>query len=395
MKSLKSKDNSAFLCSSLAITLLFIISACSPGTPDVEIPEDIAAMENVAIYPGDAEPKYDISFSKGAVFGDTDEIFISSISGIAVDESGNLFLADNSEAVVHAYDAEGNYRFKIGRRGEGPGEFNSTYQPTLHNGNLYVLDIQQQRVSVFNPSDGSFIQNIRMGGGGQDFSGFPLGFYPLSGDRFLVYYNSVERDGERFQRKFFPRILDSEGEVLQSDIVDFKPGEMFMLQSENRFQIMSLPYMGESRYSLTQDEEIIWGFTDRVFLQVVSTDGEYKRAIYHSRQNPPLDRTAFLENYEDEAIRNSIRELGIPDVRQAFQTFIVDSEDRIWIALTTEDTDENEWWVLDKEGEKLAAFMRPASDRLLTAKNGNAYFFEESEVGLQEVVSYRIEFEES
>ena len=377
-----------------AVTLLFIICACSSGTPEMEVPEDIAAMENVAIYSGDEEPKYDISFSKEAVFGDTDEIFLRSISGIAVDESGNLFLADNSEAVVHAYDPDGNYRFRIGRRGEGPGEFNSTYQPTLHNGDLYVLDIQQQRVSLFNPYDGSFIKNIRMGGGGQGFSGFPLGVSPLSGDRFLVYYSSMDRDGEKYYRKFIPRLLDSEGEILQEDIVDFKPGEMFMLQSENNIQIMSLPYMGESRYALTQDEEIIWGFTDRVFLQIVSTDGEYKRSIYHTRQNPPLDGTALLENYEDETIRNSIRGLGIPDVRQAFLSFMVDSEDRIWIALTTEDMQENEWWVLDNNGEKLAAFMRPVSDRLLAAKNGKAYFFEENEVGLQEVVSYRIEFEE-
>ncbi|MFO7845353.1 MAG: 6-bladed beta-propeller [Balneolaceae bacterium] len=376
-----------------AVTLLFIISACS-SEPEMEIPEDIAAMENVAIYSGDEEPKYDISFSKEAVFGDTDEIFIRSISGIAVDESGNLFLADNREAVVHAYDPTGNYRFKIGRRGEGPGEFNSAYQPILHNGDLYVLDIQQQRVSLFNPDDGSFIKNIRMGGGGQDLSGFPLGFSPLSGDRFLVYYSSMDRNGEKYYRKFIPRLLDSEGEILQDDIVEFKPGEMFMLQSENSIQMMSLPYMGESRYALTQDEEIIWGFTDRVFLQVVSTDGQYKRSIYHSRQNPPLDGTALLENYEDEVMRNTIRELGIPDVRQAFQNFVVDSEDRIWIALTTEDTEENEWWVLDNIGEKLAAFKRPVSDRLLASKNGMAYFFEENEVGLQEVVGYRIELEE-
>ena len=375
-----------------AITLLFIISACS-STPEVEIPEDIAAMENVAIYSGDAEPKYDISFTKEAAFGDTDEIFIRSISGIVVDENGNLFLADNSEAVVYAYDPMGNYRFTIGRRGEGPGEFNSVHQPRLHNGNLYVLDIQQQRASIFNQSDGSFIQNIRMAGGGQDLSGFPLGFSPLSGDRFLVYYNSMERDGERFHRKYIPRILDSDGEILKSDIVDFKTGEMFMIQSENSIQIMSLPYMGESVYSLTQDEEIIWGFSDRLFLQVVSTEGEYIRSIYHSRQNPPLDRTAFLENYEDAAVRDAIRGLGIPDVRQAFRNFTIDDEGRIWIALTTEDPLEDEWWVLDKDGEKLAAFMRPITNRFITAKDGYAYFQEESEEGLQEVVKYSFELD--
>lgn len=366
------------------------MAACS-GEAEIEIPEDIAAMENVAVFPGDAEPRYNISFSREALFGDTDEIFISSISGIDVDDSGNLFLADNSEGVIYAYDPNGNYRFTIGRRGEGPGEFNSVYQPTLKDGNLYVLDVQQQRASMFNPSDGSFIRNISMAGGGQDFSGFPLSFSPLEGDRFLVYYNSMKRDGEKFDRQYIPRVLDSEGEILQSDIVEFKPGEMFMMQSENSIQIMSLPYMGESRFSLTQNEEIIWGFTDRVFLQIVSVDGEYQRSIYHSRENPPLDRMAFLENYEDEAIRNSIRGLGIPDVRQAFLNLYIDDVDRIWISLTTENTEENEWWVLDKGGEKLASFMRPSNIGYLLSKDGYVYFREETEEGLLEVVKYKFE----
>lgn len=368
----------------------FLLAACS-GEAEIEIPEDIAAMDNVAVFSGDAKPLHDITFSKVAQFGDTDDIFIRSISGIAADENGTLFLADGGEAVIHAYDPNGVYRYSIGRRGEGPGEFNSVNQPRIVNGNLYVLDIQQQRASVFNSSDGSFIRNINMSGGGQDLSGFPLYFSPLEEDRYLVYYNSMKRDGERFERQYIPRILDSEGEILQSDIVEFTPGEMFMMQSDNNIQIMSLPFKGESMFSLTKDENIIWGFTDRVLLQIVSTDGEYLHSIYHSRENPPLDRTAFLENYEDEAIRNTIRGLGIPDVRQAFNSFYIDDEGRIWISLTTENSDENEWWVLDETGEKLAAFMRPSNHGYLLSKDGFVYFREESEDGLQEVAKYNFE----
>jgi hypothetical protein len=371
---------------------LALLSASCTGTPDIEIPEDIAAMENVAVFSGEAEPLYDITFTEEAKFGDTDEVFIGSISGIAADENGNVFMADGREATILVYDRNGNFRFTIGRRGEGPGEFNSVYRPKLYNGHLYVLDVQQQRVSVFDPENGEFIRNIAMGGGGQDFNGFPLSMDPLSEGRFLVSYNTMERDGERYLRTYVPAILDNEGEKIESGFVEFRPGVMHMMQSENSIQIMSLPYLGESVFDITSKEELVWGFTDRVFLQFLSLNGEYIRSIYHSRVNPPLDRQEMLANYEDEAMRNSIRNLGIPDVRQAFQQFKIDDENRIWISLTTGNRDENEWWVLAETGEKLAAFTRPTTDRIDLVKDGNAYFREtDEETGLVEVVKYRFD----
>ena len=377
----------------LGLLLLSIMISCT-SKPEIEIPDDIAAMENVAVYSSETEPTYSISFEEEAVYGDTEEIFLGSVSGIDVDEDGNVFLADSREATVHVYNPNGTYNFSIGRSGDGPGEFTAAYRPTLYEGELYVLDVQQQRVSVFDPADGTVQRTIQMGGGGNDLSGFPNSFDPLTENRFLVYYSSMSRDGERFLRKLEARILNSEGETEVSEMIDFESGEMFMIQSENSIQIMSLPFMRDSKSVLDQNENIIWGYTDRLFLKVVTLEGEYIRSIFYSRQNPPLDRSALLANYEVSAVRESIRSLNIPSTRPAFRNLIVDDENRIWLELFTENEEENEWWVLDEEGEKLASFLRPENHQLEQVKNGYIYFREtDAETGLQEVVKYNYQLQ--
>lgn len=377
----------------IAVILILLFFANCSSSPEVEVPGDIAELENLAVFSEEESPLYDVQFEQQAVFGDTEDIFISSIAGIDVDSNGNLYLADRSEAVVHAYNSSGGYLFTIGRKGEGPGEFNAAYQPTLFNNELYVLDIQQQRVSVFNPDNGDFLRTHSLGSGSADVSGFPMSVDPLSNNRFLVYYNSMQREGEKFYRKLTPHILDTEGNTLESAFIDFKPGEMYMMQNENSIQVMSLPFMGDSKAALTRDEEIVWGFNDRIFLQYVSLDGEYIRSIYYSREKPPLDRREMLDNYEDTAMRNAISALDIPSTRQAFLDFIIDDENRIWISLTTESEEVNEWWVLAESGEKLAAFMRASNHRLENVKDDYAYFREtDEETGLQQIVKYRFRF---
>ncbi len=376
---------------SLIPIFIMILISCS-GAPDIDIPEEIAAMENVAVFAGDEAPAHEIRLERVAEFGDTDEMFIGRPSGIAAADDGTLFMTDGSEAKVHVYSADGGYLQSLGRRGEGPGEFNSANRPRLHNGELFVLDTQQQRLSVFDASDFRFLRNISLGGGGMDISGFPVGFEPLSDNRILATYNSMVRDGDRFHRTPLLKIMDERGEELESGIVDLTPGEMFMIQSETSIQIMSLPFMRQSYHVIDGNENLLWGYTGRIHLQFVTLEGEYLRSIYYSRPNPPLNRSAMLANFEDEGVRESVRALDIPETRPAFHTFLVDDENRIWITLYTEDEQENEIWVLDEGGEKLAEFKKPAVNMLQLVKDRNAYFLEvEEETGLQKIVKYEVE----
>ncbi|MDX1590638.1 MAG: 6-bladed beta-propeller [Balneolaceae bacterium] len=375
----------------MALTILIIIQACS-SSPEIEVPEDIAAMENVAVFSGMEEPQFDISLTEEARFGDTDTVFISSISGIAVDNNGNLFLADRSEATVHAYTPEGEYKFSVGRSGEGPGEFNAAYQPRMHNGELYVLDINQQRMSIFDPSDGTYLRAQPLGSGGPDTSGFPVRAEPLDEGRLLVFFNQMQGEGETYYNNRIPRILDEEGNVFRSGFIEFRPSEMHMIRNDNAIQMISLPFMGSSYADITPDDHIIWGFSDRLLLHEVNLEGEVIRSIYYSRESPPLDREGILANYEDEVLKDALRQIDFPENRQAFTAVTVDDEGRIWLTLPTVNEEENEVWVLAETGEKLAAFTRPATDQLELVKDGYVYFrVTEEETGIVEVVKYRFD----
>lgn len=380
----------------ILVTVLFtaIFTSCSSGAMEIDIPEDIAALENVAVYSGDAAPLHDISFERQARFGDTDDIYIGSMAGVAVADDGTLFLADRIEAVVHIYNASGEYQSTIGGKGEGPGEFLSVSSLRLFNGELFALDTQQQRVSVFDAAGHDYLRSHTLSGGTQDISGFPVAAEPLSGDRFFVLYNSMQREDEKFYRKYMPRILDAEGNTLASEFIDFPRSEMLLLQSDNMISIRSLPFLGESHIGFGKNEEIVTGFSDRLLFHVISLEGDTLWSIYHSKTLPPLDRAAMLANIEDEASRKEISAMDIPETRQAFETFYMDDENRIWVSTTTEDTDVNIWWVLSDTGEKLAEFSRNATDRIMMVKGDNVYFMgEDEDTGLQEIAKYKFVME--
>jgi DNA-binding beta-propeller fold protein YncE len=96
---------------------------------------------------------------------------LQSPRGLAVDPSGNVFVADTGNFRVVKFDASGREVAVIGRKGSGPGEFESPWLPGVDGkGQLYVLDPRRGRVSIFG-NDGKYLRKI----------GESTGFYSPAG----------------------------------------------------------------------------------------------------------------------------------------------------------------------------------------------------------------------
>lgn len=66
------------------------------------------------------------------------------LSGVAVDRSGNVYVSDRGATKVWVFDAEGKSQRAIGRKGKGPGEFDSPTGPAIGlDGRLWVRDTRQ------------------------------------------------------------------------------------------------------------------------------------------------------------------------------------------------------------------------------------------------------------
>jgi DNA-binding beta-propeller fold protein YncE len=75
-------------------------------------------------------------------------------SGLAVDSSGNVYVADTGNNRIQKFDLDGNYITKWGSYGTGDGQFSTPSDVAVDSlGNVYVADTDNHRVQKFD-SDG-------------------------------------------------------------------------------------------------------------------------------------------------------------------------------------------------------------------------------------------------
>jgi sugar lactone lactonase YvrE len=85
-------------------------------------------------------------------------------AGVAVDQEGNLYVADTYNDRIEIFDADGQFVGTFGKAGDGPGYFGRPKGVAIDgDGHIWVADGMQDRVQVFN-KEGQLL--IVMGGHG-------------------------------------------------------------------------------------------------------------------------------------------------------------------------------------------------------------------------------------
>jgi hypothetical protein len=104
---------------------------------------------------------FDEELSIGQVEGDENYMFSGLIS-FTTDRDGNFYVSDHGNLRILKYNPEGKHVLTIGRRGQGPGEFQSLSVPRFDkDNNLYIGDVTGRRISFFN-KEGNFLRHISM-----------------------------------------------------------------------------------------------------------------------------------------------------------------------------------------------------------------------------------------
>jgi len=113
----------------------------------------------------DAEP--------GLRLGGADEVgptLFSRITGMRVDGGGNVWVLDGASSEVRIFHPDGTHWKTVGRRGSGPGEFQTPrYLGELADGGIGVWDARLGRYSVIS-ANGDSIRSVNLGAA----AGFPL-----------------------------------------------------------------------------------------------------------------------------------------------------------------------------------------------------------------------------
>jgi len=80
---------------------------------------------------------------------DDPELGFSQIGGVVLDRDGNAFVSERLERKIRVYDPTGALLRTIGRRGGGPGEFQTLSDFGVVGDTLWVYDSPQRRITLF------------------------------------------------------------------------------------------------------------------------------------------------------------------------------------------------------------------------------------------------------
>ncbi|GAB4256233.1 6-bladed beta-propeller [Thermincola ferriacetica] len=160
--------------------------------------------------------------------------------GVAVSEWGDVFVADSANHRVAVFDANGAFKAVLGKQGAGPGEFNYPTGIAVYGRKIYVADFYNRRVQVLN-FDGKQLSVLPRGKDLRELGGniFPV---TVAVDRSgNVYVSDVSQhrivvfdDSGRFVR-YFGRAGSNPGELsyVNGIAVNEDAGEIYLANSNN------------------------------------------------------------------------------------------------------------------------------------------------------------------
>ena len=160
---MKKKNKAKVLSIILFLSVFIMLISCQKQKPDWK--GTIEEVDGVTVVKNPIEPLYgEITFEleEDLSIGSEDDesyMFIQ-VSNIKVDEKGNIYVLDSKECRIQKYDNEGNYLQTIGRKGQGPGEFEIAFRMALDSKRrIYVNDIR--KFHIFD-DNGKFKRSINI-----------------------------------------------------------------------------------------------------------------------------------------------------------------------------------------------------------------------------------------
>lgn len=97
------------------------------------------------------------------ITGNESNIFMNHPSDCTVAVNGNIYVIDMNNAEVLVFSESGAFLFRIGRRGQGPGEFLLPRSIASDHQHIFVSDSDMNRVTVFT-LDGKYFDTISVRG---------------------------------------------------------------------------------------------------------------------------------------------------------------------------------------------------------------------------------------
>ncbi len=322
-------------CMGFLVFLLLVSVSCTPKAagPDVETIGDLVFVHNPAL---PLHPDRSVEFVEELGFGgdETDEeAMLYQPSEILVDAQDFIHVSDYRDAVIKVYDQDGEYVRTIGRKGEGPGEFQSlSDMKFLDDGRLLVLDYRARRSSLFDQA-GQFIESHPWRN-----PHFQILFVDDAG--YLCDENVYGEDPKVLVNKF-----DFKGNELEN-WGEFTPVGFQVKRIGDSMLSISTPHTPRSIFAGDPARKRLYHcLNDTYLIEVYEPPGKLVRKIDRPYQPVPFTQEDAEEYYagidrrENKQFSDLAREVELPKVKTVAESMLVDNRGNLWVA--TNELDES------------------------------------------------------
>ena len=211
--------------------------------------------------------------------------YIRNSYGIALDEAGNIYVADYYNNRIQKFDQNGNFISKFGTQGTGDGQLNYPYGVALDSsGNLYVSDYSN-RIQKFN-SSGTFISNIATSGSSDGQVSYPSDIFIDSGDNLYVADSNNHRIQKFDSNGNFVMKFGSNGSgdgqfIYPTSVTTDRYGNLFVVDTyNNRIQkfdnngnfLMKFGTYGSDNGELEYPSDILIDSSDYIYVSDTKND---------------------------------------------------------------------------------------------------------------------------
>ena len=386
---MKNQTWNSYLTTPLILFYIVLLAGCGRGT-------DPAQQEGEAAL---------ITLEEVLRLGDEsagDTILFGPIMQIAVNGSGDILMSEGwPPPRVHALAADGTYLSQVGGVGQGPGEYQYNIDGPFIGpaDSVYLWPSWPRQILVYDPENFSYVRSVHVEAdepksidpvvgaiedGWYMEIGLPTFLIPdegpmtINNDRYSELVK-VNRDGSYS--------ADPLGTVPDREVIPF------MLEGGGRVGYVSVPFARSPALAVGRDDMLYYGWNDAIEIAIVSADGSTRDTIRYEHDPVPI-----TDSEMDEAVPENPFSLGLLGAREphgtkpAFQTFVVDEMNRVWIKLSSpEDATEVEWLILSRESHAVGRTTLPIAVNLEVVRGGRAYGVHQEDGGAPMIVVYEIQ----
>lgn len=339
----------------------------------IAIAENRGAPPEPGAFTLSPEPEVAIGEVDGA-----DAYLFARVRGAVRLSDGRIAVLDDRAAEVRVFGADGRHVRTLGRRGEGPGEFDTpSFLGRLPGDTLVVVDTPLRRINLFHPDHG-FVRAVT--GSGED-AGYLL-VAGMFGDGTLVEFETVfdPDQPEGYARRPVKYQAVGRDGAVAGELGTF-PGYEAVLamvsEGDQTFAMTGQAPFGKEPAVAVGGDRFFFSSQDTWEIRVLRPDGSLERRIRWDREPEPVTDAQVADFVEDmvsgmadnnlaRRYRRFYADAPAPETHPAHGDLFVDRLGWLWVQeYRVDEGAPDRWTVLDPEGRVAGAALLPADFRLL------------------------------